>query len=462
MSKTSIPVTKNQHYPVDIVDLGIKGEGIGKRGQFTLYIPNALPGDTVEARVLKLKQRYGYAKCIRVITPSPHRITPPCPVANVCGGCQIQQYDYEAQLAYKQKKVADDLARIGQFTDITLRPIIGMDTPFWYRNKAQFAIGEGKDGPEIGLYKINTHDIVDIERCYIQHDAGNQILLLVRQAIQESGVSIYDEVTHQGLLRHVMMRYSFSQDKVMVTLVINAEHCEPKQFEIFSRLLSSHPSVVSLYVNHNTIKGDTVLGPSVTHIWGDLTIEEMIGEIKYHISPLSFFQVNPVQTKVLYDVIKDAILESKPTVLWDLYCGAGTIGLYLSPYCDTVIGIESHPAAVRDAKANAALNATNNIEFYEGFAEELLKKPSHPIFSNIPEVVVLDPPRKGCEPEVLTTVLETKASCIVYVSCNPSTLARDLRILCDGGYYVEYIQPVDMFPHTVHIESVAVLRKVHV
>ena len=459
---TPIPVTKNQHYQVEITDLGIKGEGIGKRGQFTLYIPNALPGDTVEARILKLKPRYGYAKCVEVITPSKDRITPPCRLATVCGGCQIQHYDYQAQLDFKQKKVTQDLKRIGQFTDAEVRPILRMENPFRYRNKAQFAVGVSKVRADIGLYKINTHDIVNIQNCLIQHTLVDEILLLVREAIHQSRISIYDELDHTGLLRHVMLRTSFSQNKIMVTLVLNAAECDPKKYEIFSRILSEHPSMVSLYINHNTQRGDTILGPTVTHVWGDSSIEESIGHIRYHISPLSFFQVNPEQTKVLYDCIVDSIQGTKPKVAWDLYCGTGSIGLYLAKHCDSVIGVESHPGAVKDAIHNAELNQISNIQFYEGLAEKLLTTPSHPILSTKPDVIVIDPPRKGCEPEVLQTLIKTQAPKLIYVSCNPSTLARDLRILVDGGYQVEYVQPVDMFPHTIHVESVAVLRRSHV
>jgi len=454
-----LPVTKNQQYIIEITDFGIKGEGIGKRGQFTLYVPGTVPGDVAEVRVIKLKKTYGYGRCVSLVTRSPLRVMPPCPVANACGGCQIQQFDYPAQLVFKHRTISNNLARIGHFTECDIWDVLGMETPFRYRNKAQFAISVAGDGLEVGLYKLNSHHVVDIDECLIQHPLVDDILPLIKTFILKSGLSVYNEVLHTGILRHVMMRFSFDQDIAMVTLVINQTSLPSESLALLVSILTAHPKIKSVYLNFNTQKGDTILGETCRHVWGLEAITEKIGAHSFQISPLSFFQVNPIQTKVLYDEIVTAVSRFTDPIVWDLYCGAGSIGIYVSSYAKSVLGIESNADAVADAGRNIELNQCANMTIYHGLAEDLLGTASHPILTSTPTVVIIDPPRKGCEASVLSVILSVTPEMIVYVSCNPSTLARDLRILCDGGYEIEHIQPIDMFPHTVHIESVTVLRR---
>jgi 23S rRNA (uracil1939-C5)-methyltransferase len=449
-AKTSmLPVHKNKHYTTTITDLGKKGEGVGKlHDGFTLFVNRAIPGDEIEARVIKVKKNYGYGKLISIINPSKDRVEPPCPYVKRCGGCQIQQLDYAPQLAFKTNKVRESLKRIGKLEGIPVRDCLGMAEPFFYRNKLQFAVGQGK----IGLYAVNSHDIVDIEKCYIQHPDTDAMILAVRRFLDEKKISIYDELKHEGLVRHLVARYSFSQQKMMVVLVINGDDL-PESDE-FVRRLSELPVVGGVFLNHNTKAGDTVLGDRVTRIWGEPFLLEKIGDIEFEISPLSFFQVNPAQTEILYDkVMTYAGLTGSQTV-WDVHCGVGSISLFLAKKAKEVFGVDIVDAAIDDARRNAARNGIQNAKFFVGDAEKIV--------SNGPaaDVVVLDPPRKGCDESLLRAVAAMAPKRIVYVSCDPVTLARDLQILDQLGHKTREIQPVDMFPHTVHVEAVAKLEKV--
>ena len=442
---------KNKKYALTITDLGKKGEGVGKHDGFTLFVKGALPGDEIETLVLKTKKTYGYGKLVNILKPSPMRIKPPCPLTERCGGCQIQHMNYAEQLSLKTRHVKDAIERVGKLKDIEIKPCIGMEDPFFYRNKMQFAIGQKDPRINIGLFSIASHHIVDIDKCYIQHPNTDKVILIVRDFLYEKNISIYDESKHQGLVRHLVIRYSFARDEMMVMLVINGEKL-PEQNELVKRLREL-PYVKSIGINHNVHQGDTVLRGKVTILWGEKFIVEEIDGIEFEISPMSFFQVNPIQTKTLFDTILKKAALKKEDIVWDLYCGVGSISLLLAKKAKHVFGIDNVPEAIQDAKRNAERNKLTNLDFISGDVEKNIGHLEHP------NVVVLDPPRKGCEEVVLESVAYAKPDRIVYVSCDPVTLARDLARLEALGYKTREIQPIDMFPHTMHVESVSVLSK---
>lgn len=447
------PVTKNQHYVIPITDLGYKGEGIGKRGSYTLYVPGAIPGDEVEVRILKLKKRYGHAKLIQVVKASLDRIKPPCPIALTCGGCQIQQLSYKQQLFFKMKHITDSLIRIGKLSDVKVLPIEGMSDPFHYRNKAQFAVGTHPytEQIEFGFYAIHSHRIINTNDCLIQHPVISDILRIARAFVIDNQLPIYDESTHTGLIRHLVIRTSFSSGKAMVTWVINGKAL-PNQ-KTWIKAITAHPAVSSVFICHNMEIGDTVMQGKLSHLAGDPVLIETIGELQFRISPFSFFQVNPTQTLVLYQHVLEACGFTGKERVWDLYCGIGSIALFLARHAAHVLGIECVSDAIADATENARLNGLSNASFLCGEVERLIGV--HEDVTTTPDVVVLDPPRKGCEPRVLVVLCETvKPKRIVYVSCDPATFARDAAILVAGGYRLEKVQPVDLFPHTMHVEVV--------
>lgn len=447
---------KNDFIDVKIHDLGYKGEGVGRTDNMVLYVPNVIPGDLVNAKVLKVKKTYGYAKKVKLLKPSDYRVNAPCAVHEQCGGCQIQTMAYDAQLKFKENTVKACLERIGGIsTDVN--PIVGMESPFHYRNKMQFAIGGSYTHPEIGLYKVNSHDIVNIDSCPIQHRLSDEVIIKFKQFIKDYELSIYNEETHTGLLRHLVIRNSYSDNTMMVYPVINSKSAWDFPVDEFVETFREIEGVKSLYLNHNTQKGDTVLGKKNKHIFGDEHLIETIGHVRYSISPLAFFQTNPIQTLNVYKLVLDSAELKESDIVWDLYCGSGTIGIFLAKYCNQVIGVELNAAAVKDGQVNIKLNNVDNFAIYEGSAEDLETEIATTMASDLnhqkPDVVVIDPPRKGCDKSVMDHLLKLKPSKIVYVSCNPSTLARDLKIL-SVDYTIENVTPVDMFPHTVHVETV--------
>lgn len=454
--------SKNQLVTVTIEDISDTGEGIGHIDGFTLFVSRAVPGDTVQARILKAKKTYAFAKTEEILTPSPSRTEPLCPLAGSCGGCQLSYMTYEAQLALKQKKVEDCVRRIGGFADVPVLPIIGMDDPRGYRNKGQFPAGTirrpGQDSaaePVLGFYAGRSHRIVPAKSCPMLWDGHEKILSAVREYLAESGVKPYDEETGKGLVRHVLMRKGFATGEILVCMVINGPTL-PKANLLWKKL-SEIPGVVSLSININTEKTNVILGAETKTLFGPGAITDRIGDVTFSISPASFYQVNPVQMKILYDTALAYAGLTGNEVVWDLYCGIGTISLFLARHAKRVYGVEIVPDAVADARANAQANRIENASFYEGAAEEVVPRLIAEDPSVKPDVVVVDPPRKGCEKSLLTTILAMEPARIVYVSCDPATLARDLRILADGGYRVERVQPVDQFPGSVHVESVALL-----
>ena len=469
---------KNEVAIVTIEDIGVNGEGIGKVDGYTLFVKDAVIGDVVEVKVMKAKKNYGYARLMQVITPSEYRVEPRCSFARKCGGCQIQEMSYEQQLAFKQKKVRGNLERIGGFSsellDETMEPIVGMQEPFCYRNKAQFPFGSDKEGgPITGFYAGRTHDIIANTDCALGVPVNREILEIILRFMKKYQIPSYDEKTGEGLIRHVLIRYGFTTKEIMVCLVINcAEEKMHAQKEwiphqnALVEMLTAVKGMTSITVSPNPNRTNVIMGDSYKVLWGQGTITDYIGNVKYQISPLSFYQVNPVQTEKLYNLaLEYAGLQGEETV-WDLYCGIGTISLFLAQRAKEVRGVEIVPQAIEDARRNAEMNEIQNAEFYVGKAEEVLPEyyekyqQEHPRETAHADVIVVDPPRKGCEESLLKTMLDMKPERIVYVSCDSATLARDLKYLCGSGEYeIQKWRAVDQFPMTVHVETVVLLSK---
>lgn len=448
---------KNQIVKVKIIDMNHDGEGVGKLDGYTLFIKDSVIGDFVEAKIIKAKKNYGYARLVNILEPSTYRVEPRCPVAKQCGGCQLQALDYSEQLRFKANKVKNNLERIGNLKHIKVHPVIGMEEPYRYRNKAQFPVGVNKNGEIItGFYAARTHSIIEADHCDIGIEENAVILEKVKNFMKKNHIKPYDEESHKGILRHVLIRASFQSKEIMVCLVINGNTLSKGEELVES--LRQVPGVKSICLNVNKDKTNVILGEKILPLWGDMFITDNIGDIKYKISPLSFYQVNPIQTQKLYEKALEAAGLTGEEVVWDLYCGIGTISLFLARKAKKVYGVEIVPAAIENAKENALLNQIENVEFYLGKAEEILPKyySEKKVYA---DVIVVDPPRKGCEESLLTTMLEMQPKRIVYVSCDSATLARDLKILSEGGYEVTDVWPVDMFPQTVSIENVVRLIK---
>ena len=460
---------KNDLVTVAIEDIGVGGEGIGKVDGYTLFIKDAIIGDVVEAKIVKAKKNYGYARLMNIVTPSENRVEKPaCPMARRCGGCQIQEMKYGAQLAFKEGKVRGNLERIGEvpteLLDKVMQPIVGMEEPFHYRNKAQFPIGTDKEGHIItGFYAGRTHSIIPNTDCALGVAVNQKILEIILHFMENNHISAYDEEKHKGLVRHVLIRYGFKTDEIMVCLVINGEKL-PHAEKLVDKLCKI-PGMTSITISVNKAKTNVIMGNEIKLLWGQTYITDYIGNVKYQISPLSFYQVNPVQTEKLYGLALDyADLNGNETV-WDLYCGIGTISLFLAQNAKQVYGVEIVPQAIDDARNNAKINDITNAEFYVGKAEEVLPEyyreyqESHGGETAHADVIVVDPPRKGCEESLLQTIVDMQPEKVVYVSCDSATLARDVKFLRESGYELKKITPVDQFPNTVHVETVVLLSQ---
>ena len=450
-------LSKDKMYVVDIVDIGQGGVGIGKFDGFTVFVDGGLVKDKIKVKITKSKKNYAVGEIVEIIEPSPFRVERKCSKElKDCGGCQIQELDYQEQLNIKTNEVKQVISRIGKLDDVVVHPALGMEEPFRYRNKAQFPIQKVDGVPVIGFYKKKSHDIIPTDECIIQHDVNDKIIKIIKTYIRAYKVSIYDEKTHTGVLRHLVTKVGFTTKEVMVVLVANGRKL-PYLNELASVLAENIPGFKTLVVNVNREKTNVILGNENRIVYGDGKINDYIGNLVFEISPLSFFQVNPVQTEVLYNkALEYANLGENDTV-FDIYCGIGTISLFLAQKAKKVYGIEIVDEAIKDAKRNAALNKLDNVEFYVGKAEEVVPKMYKQ--GKRANVVVVDPPRKGCDEKVLDTIVSMEPDRVVYVSCNPSTLARDLNYLNERGYKCKEVQPVDMFPHSVHIENVALIVK---
>ncbi len=448
---------KNDLVTLEIEDCGIDGEGIGKADGFTVFVKDAVIGDTVTAKIIKAKKNYGYGRLMEVLKPSPYRVEPKCEFARQCGGCQLQALSYDQQLVFKTNKVKGHLERIGGFTDIPMEPIIGMDELFHYRNKAQFPVGRNKEGKIVtGFYAGRTHNIIENRDCALGVAENKEVLDRVIAHMEKYGIEPYNEATGKGLVRHVLIRYGYFTKEVMVCLILNGNKI-PKE-ELLVKSLCEIPGMTSITINVNKKHSNVILGEEIRLLWGQEYITDRIGDISYQISPLSFYQVNPMQTQKLYaKALEYADLHGEETV-WDLYCGIGTISLFLAQKAKFVRGVEIVPAAIENAKENAKLNGLENTEFFVGKAEEVLPREykKNGVYA---DVIVVDPPRKGCDETLLETMVEMNPDRIVYVSCDSATLARDLKYLCERGYELRKVCPVDQFGMTVHVETVVLLSK---
>lgn len=448
---------KNDIVTLEIVDCGTDGEGIGKADGFTVFVKDAVIGDTIMAKIMKAKKNYGYGRLMEILKPSPYRVEPVCLSARQCGGCQLQAVSYEEQKVFKEKKLRGHLERIGGFTEFPMEPLIGMDDPYHYRNKAQFPVGRNKEGRIVtGFYAGRTHAIIENRDCALGIPQNKDVLDRVIAHMEKYNIAPYDEATGKGLVRHIFVRYGFFTGELMVCLIINGQDL-PHQRELVEKLCEI-PGMTSISLNMNKKRSNVILGDKVKTIWGEDYITDKIGDISYEISPLSFFQVNPKQTWKLYSkALEYADLHGEETV-WDLYCGIGTISLFLAQKAKFVRGVEIVPAAIEDAKRNAQINHIENVEFFVGKAEEVLPREyeKNGVYA---DVIVVDPPRKGCDEMLLKTILKMQPKRVVYVSCDSATLARDLRFLCDNGYELKKVCGVDQFPQTVHVETVVLLSR---
>ncbi|MFT4104851.1 MAG: 23S rRNA (uracil(1939)-C(5))-methyltransferase RlmD [Lacrimispora sp.] len=447
---------KNDIIETLIEDISETGEGIGKTDGFTWFIKDTVIGDKVEAKVMKTKKSYGFAKLERIITPSPARIEPRCPVARQCGGCQLQAMSYEEQLKYKERKIYNNLTRIGGFKDIPMLPIMGMDEPWRYRNKAQFPWGLDKEGNIIaGFYAGRSHTIIGCDDCLLGVEENRDVLQRIKSHMEKHGLTPYDEASHKGLIRHTLIRKGFKTGEIMVCQVINGKNL-PHKDELVESLLEI-PGMTSISLNINTEQTNVILGNKVENLYGPGYITDYIGKVKYRISPLSFYQVNPVQTEKLYGTALEYAGLTGGEVVWDLYCGIGTISLFLAQKAKKVYGVEIVPQAIDDARENAKLNGIENVEFFVGKAEEVLPEQfeKNHVYA---DVIVVDPPRKGCDEVCLETIVKMAPERVVYVSCDSATLARDMRYLADRGYEAVKVRGCDMFGWSSHVECVVLMQ----
>ena len=453
--KQVCPVEKNRIYTMEITGIGANGEGVGRIDGYTLFVDGAMTGDHIEVKVIKAKKNYGFGRLVTILKPSIERVEPRCPIAKQCGGCSLMHMDYKAQLQYKRGHILDALERIGeqdrQMLEEKEETIIGMDEPWFYRNKVQFPVQVVSGKLLIGFYAKRSHRIIETPICYIQDRYNEQIIDVLRNFITKRDISVYDENKHKGLLRHIVIRKSHHREEFHVTLVINGQSF-PHQQELIDTL-TQLDRVVGISLNINQEKTNAILGSKVLHLYGQEYLRDQIGEIEYQISPLSFYQVNPIQTEKLYAKALEYAMLTGEEIVYDLYCGIGTISLFLAQQAKHVYGVEIVEAAIKDAKANADINRITNTSFYAGKAEDIAPK-LYQEEGITADVVVVDPPRKGCDTSLLDTIIEMNPQRIVYVSCDPATLARDVKILNQSGYAIDKWCGVDMFSHSTHVECV--------
>lgn len=454
----NVPVQKNEDYIIDIERMGYEGEGVGKYQGFTVFVQGTLPGEKVRAKIVKISKNFCFGKLLEIITPSKNRETPICDIYKRCGGCQLQHLNYISQLEFKHERVKDCIERIGKLKNITIHPTLGReDNNLRYRNKVQLPVGMKNGEAVIGFYAPRSHEIIDMSKCYIQDEVGDKASEILKKWIKKYDISVYDESTGKGLIRTLMIRRGFKTGEIMIVIVTNGSTL-PETNTLIDMFNSEIHGIKSIIQNVNKKDTNVVLGEECITLWGSSYITDFIGEFKFKISPLSFFQVNPYQTEILYKkALEYADLNGNETV-FDAYCGTGTISLFLSQKAKKVYGVEIIPQAIENAKENAKYNNVDNVEFFTGEAEQVIPEL---IDSGIKaDVVVVDPPRKGCEASLLNAIAQMAPSKIVYVSCDPGTLARDLNILDGLGYRTMEVQPVDMFPQTAHVETVVLITRV--
>ena len=453
-------VEKNKEYIFDIISQGYEGEGIAKiDNKYPIFIEGALKGEKVKVRIVKVNKNFAYGKLMEVLEPSEERVNPPCAIYKRCGGCKLQHASYKAQLDFKWDRVKDCVSKIGKLDPSIVKYPLGMENPWRYRNKVQLPIGLINGEVKIGFFAPRSHDIIDMESCLIQDEIGDKVVKLTREWIEKFNIRPYNvdgEYDEKGIVRHIMIRRGFTTNEVMIVLVTNGEKLPHKE-EFVDLMVKNIPGIKSVIQNINSKKTNVILGLESKTLWGEDTISDYIGDFRFNISPLSFFQVNPIQTEVLYGKALEYANLTGNEEVFDAYCGTGTITLFLSQKAKKVYGVEIIPQAIDNAWINAKENKVDNVEFFVGESEvvipDLINKGVKA------DVVVVDPPRKGCDKKLLDAITNIDAKKIVYVSCDPSTLGRDLKVLEENGYKTLEVQPVDMFPNTAHIENVALLIK---
>lgn len=459
MSKKSVPVVKNEYYDVKIESLTHDGLGVAKIDGFPIFVTNALVGEEVNMKVTLVKKTYAIGRAVDLFVESPDRVTPPCKIYKQCGGCQVQHLNYPGQLQMKYDTVVNQFKRIGHIEDANILPTIGMEEPWHYRNKTQVPFGLANGDVVAGFYQKRSHEIIDMRHCLIQTEISDEIIHEMRGICRDLKLSPYNEESNTGILRHVIVRTGFKTDEIMVILVTRKEKIINMD-RIVSRLLEKFPQIKVIAQNINPNVTNAILGEKTNIIYGEGYIYDEMNGIRFAISPRSFYQVNPVQTETLYSKAVEFAGLTGEEIVFDAYCGIGTITLFLAQHAKKVYGVEIIPEAIADANMNAKLNGFENTEFAVGKSEEVI--PAWIEQGIVPDVIVVDPPRKGCDKTLLDTMLEAAPKRIVYVSCDSSTLARDIKILVDGGYQLEVAQPVDMFPQTSHVEVVALLTRKNV
>lgn len=456
MTKQQPPFKLNDIIEVNITGLGSSGEGVGKADGFTVFVHGALPGEKVSVKLFQVKKSYASGRILNILEESPQRVKPQCAFYEKCGGCQLQHLNYEGQLNVKRQQVKDAIERIGHITGCEVLPVLGMENPWHYRNKMQFPAAKTEGKIQIGCYAALTHNVINIDDCLIQKQANNKIMQVVRQWMQQFNISAYDETTGKGVVRHVMGRAGAKTCEVMA-VIVTACYDIPHAGELVTMLKTEVDGLKSIVQNINKKRTNIIMGAKNRVLYGKSTIKDRLGNLKFNISPLSFFQVNSAQTEKLYATALDfAALSGKETVI-DCYCGTGTISLYLAQKARKVYGIEIVEPAIKDANENAKANNIANAEFICGDAA--VEMPALLKSGVKPDTVLLDPPRAGCDKKVLAAIAGVKPEKIVYVSCNPASLARDMAFLTENGYKAVKAQPVDMFPMTSHIETVCLLSK---
>lgn len=452
----SVPVEKNKEYIVEVTGEGYEGEGVARIDNYPIFIHGAIIGEKVKIKIVKVKKKFAFGKLVDVINESKDRVVPVCPIYNKCGGCSLQHFSYSAQLNFKTNRVKDVLQRIGKIKDYTLHDTIGMENPYRYRNKVQLPVGGEEKNIKIGFYAPRSHNIIEVKECYIQKEVADKVILLTKNWMEKFNIKPYNEEKNTGLVRHIMVRCGFKTDEIMVAIVTNKKVL-PHKDEFVKTISENIEGIKSIVQNVNSKKTNVILGNECITLYGEDHISDYIGEFKFNISPLSFFQVNPIQTQVLYNkALEYANLKGDETV-FDAYCGTGTISLFLSQKAKMVYGVEIIKEAIENAEQNAKENNIDNVHFSVGKSEEVIPELINKGIKA--DVVVVDPPRKGCDEKLLKAISDMKPSRVVYVSCDPSTLARDLNIMENSGYKVQEVQPVDMFPETGHVECVVLMFK---
>ncbi|MFF5916370.1 23S rRNA (uracil(1939)-C(5))-methyltransferase RlmD [Staphylococcus pasteuri] len=447
---------KNEIKTGQVLDLTHEGHGVVKIDRYPIFVPNALINETIEYKIIKVKKNFAIGKLLNVIVESDSRVEPPCVYYDKCGGCQLQHMTYQAQLTMKKEQVINLFHRKGSFNDTVIHDTVGMEDPWRYRNKSQIPIGlNNNKKPIMGFYRQRSHDIIDMDSCLIQDEKHQQVMNDVKQLISELNISVYNEKTKKGLLRHLVVRTGHYTNQMMIILVTNGKAFK-KANQLVEALVKLHPNVTSIKQNINDAHSNVIMGRKSITLYGTDEIEDKLSEITFNISDQSFYQINSHQTEKLYNQALEYAQLTGNEIVLDTYCGIGTIGLYMAGKSKHVYGVEVVPSAIKDAEENATINQLENTTFVCGKAEEVILKWKAEGIR--PDVVMVDPPRKGCDETFIKTLLELNPKRIVYISCNPSTQQRDAQLLSQQ-YDLKEITPVDMFPQTTHIETVALFER---